>query len=133
MKFTAPKISQSPAVREIDVTFAAVLLVRETPDPEAITLEMHCPTTPAAPFTPLVIPLIVGVLRVAEEVTKAVVANWVVLVPAPAVGAAGVPVKVGEARGAYIEAAVAVVRYPEIEAPPGIVTVPVKVGEANGA
>ena len=33
-------------------------------------------------------------------VTKAVVANCVVLVPAAAVGAAGVPVKVGEANGA---------------------------------
>jgi hypothetical protein len=32
--------------------------------------------------------------------TKAVVATWVVLVPAVAVGAAGVPVRVGEARGA---------------------------------
>jgi hypothetical protein len=40
-----------------------------------------------------------------------VVASWVVLVPADAVGAAGVPVKVGLAIGAYVDAAVAEVRY----------------------
>jgi hypothetical protein len=45
------------------------------------------------------------------------------LVFCAAVGAAGVPVKVGEASGAN----------PEIEAPDGIVTVPVKVGLASGA
>jgi hypothetical protein len=33
--------------------------------------------------------------------TNAVVANWVVLVPGLAVGAVGVPVKAGDARGAY--------------------------------
>jgi hypothetical protein len=55
--------------------------------------------------------------------TNAVVASCVVLVPAVAVGAAGVPVKVGDARGAY----------PLIEAPAGIVTEPVNVGDASGA
>ena len=39
------------------------------------------------------------------------------------VGAAGVPVNVGEAR----------VAKPEIDAPAGMVTVPVNVGEAKGA
>lgn len=55
--------------------------------------------------------------------TNAVVATCVVLVPAVAVGAAGVPVKVGEAKGAK----------PAMLAPEGMVTVPVKVGEAIGA
>jgi hypothetical protein len=39
-------------------------------------------------------------------VTNAVVANWVVLVPAVAVGAAGVPVKVGDANGALVPTSV---------------------------
>ncbi len=43
--------------------------------------------------------------------------------PPDAVGTAGVPVNVGEAKGAK----------PEMLAPDGIVTVPVKVGEASGA
>ena len=43
--------------------------------------------------------------------TNAVVASWVVLVPGAAVGAAGTPVNVGEASGAYVEAAVAMVKY----------------------
>ncbi|MNG18659.1 hypothetical protein D3C84_1027450 [compost metagenome] len=34
--------------------------------------------------------------------TKAVFASWVVLVPATAVGAAGIPVNTGEARGARV-------------------------------
>jgi hypothetical protein len=62
-------------------------------------------------------------------VTKAVVASAVVLLPALCVtpvvpvGSDGVPVNVGEARGAK----------PEMLAPAGIVTVPVNVGEARGA
>jgi hypothetical protein len=39
-------------------------------------------------------------------VTKAVVASWVVLVPAVAVGAVGVPVRAGEASGAFRSSAV---------------------------
>ena len=56
-----------------------------------------------------------------------------VFVPLAAVGAVGVPVSAGEASGAYVEDADAVVRYPEIDAPAGIVTVPVNVGDASGA
>ena len=37
--------------------------------------------------------------------TKAVVAIWVLLVPAPAVGARGTPVKEGETRGALASSA----------------------------
>jgi hypothetical protein len=55
--------------------------------------------------------------------TKAVVAICVVFVAVEAVGAVGVPVRAGEAKGAK----------PEIEAPAGMVTVPVKVGEARFA
>jgi hypothetical protein len=42
--------------------------------------------------------------------TKAVVAICVVFVAAAAVGAVGVPVKAGEAFGAYVEAAEVVVK-----------------------
>lgn len=71
--------------------------------------------------------------------TKAVVAMRVVLVPADAVGAAGVPVKVGEARFALRLSAVvtkAVVASCVVEVPAvavGAAGVPVKVGEARGA
>ena len=48
--------------------------------------------------------LVIGPVKLAFVVfaaaTKAVVANCVVFVPAPAVGAVGVPVKAGEAKGA---------------------------------
>ena len=54
------------------------------------------------------------------------------LIDAPA-GIVTVPVKVGLARGAYVELADEVVRYPLMEAPAGIVTVPVNVGEAKVA
>lgn len=53
--------------------------------------------------------------------------------PFAAVGDVGVPVSAGEMSGAYVEDADAVVRYPEIDAPDGIVTVPVNVGDARGA
>jgi hypothetical protein len=85
-------------------------------------------------------------------VTNAVEAAWVVLVPATAVGTSGVPVNVGLDSGAYVDEAVAVVKYedmpeivwyvldavaevkyPLIFAPEGIVTVPVNVGLASGA
>ena len=55
--------------------------------------------------------------------TKAVVAICVVFVLTAAVVESGVPVKVGDARGAK----------PEMLAPDGMVTVPVKVGDARGA
>ena len=46
--------------------------------------------------------------------TKAVVASCVVFVAAAAVGAVGVPVNAGEAKGAYVEDALEVVRYPPL-------------------
>jgi hypothetical protein len=46
--------------------------------------------------------------------TNAVVATWVVLVPAVAVGAAGTPVNVGDAIGAYVLDAVAVANLESI-------------------
>ena len=64
---------------------------------------IHSPTLPAAALLPFVTPTMLGVVIVGElEVTalaktNAVVASWVVLVPKVAVGAAGTPVKVGEA------------------------------------
>jgi hypothetical protein len=50
---------------------------------------------------PLASPTFTGTPATAV-VTNAVVASWVVLVPAVAVGAAGVPVNVGEANGARL-------------------------------
>jgi hypothetical protein len=47
-----------------------------------------------------------AVAALTAAVTKAVVASWVVLVPAVAVGAAGVPVNVGLASGALVASAV---------------------------
>lgn len=47
---------------------------------------------------------------VTAEFTIAVVAIWVVDVVAETVGAVGTPVRFGEAKGAYVEAALAVVR-----------------------
>jgi hypothetical protein len=44
-------------------------------------------------------PFIAGAVLAAWPTTKAVVATWVVFVFADAVGAAGVPVNVGEASG----------------------------------
>jgi hypothetical protein len=46
------------------------------------------------------VPFIGGAVDDACPRTKAVVAIWVVLVPAPAVGAVGVPVRLGDAIGA---------------------------------
>ena len=65
------------------------------------------PVMPAPPPTNCVavtVPVKVGEARLAFKlsavVANAVVASCVVLVPAAAVGAAGVPVNVGEAKGA---------------------------------
>jgi hypothetical protein len=71
------------------------------------------------------------------DVTKAVVAIWVVFVPAVAVGAVGVPVKAGEARFALRLSAVvtkAVVAICVVDVPAvavGAAGVPVKVGLAR--
>jgi len=79
--------------------------------------------------SPVKVGLAMFAFRLFAVVTKAVVARAVVespavwVVPIVPVGRVGVPVKVGEARGAN----------PEIEAPDGMVTVPVKVGLARGA
>lgn len=120
-----PVTSQSPADREIEVIFAVVFVVRLTPVPVAVT---YSPTLPTFALLLVVVPTMPEVcegvkLPVDERVvaatgsgvvlpypaaggvaklatTLAVVANCVVLVPAAAVGAAGVPVNVGEAKGA---------------------------------
>src|SRR5487761_798640 len=46
-KATAPLTSQSPAVREIEVTFAGVAVVNATAEPAAILGEVYSPTLPA--------------------------------------------------------------------------------------
>ena len=52
--------------------------------------------------TPLTVSDALGVPAVTAALTKAVVASWVVLVPAVAVGALGTPVNVGPASGAFL-------------------------------
>ena len=69
-------------------------------------------------------------------VTNAVVASCVVLVPAVAVGAAGVPVSVGLASGAKLVDTNAVVASCVVLVPPaavGAAGTPVNVGDASGA
>jgi hypothetical protein len=61
-----------------------------------------------APVLGAVLPIDVGLASFAT--TYPVVAIWVLFVNSAAVGAAGVPVNVGLATGAYVEAALAVVR-----------------------
>ncbi len=68
--------------------------------------------------------------------TNAVVATWVELVPKDAVGAVGVPVKAGLAKGAKPVATNAVVANCVVLVPAaavGALGVPVNVGEAIGA
>jgi hypothetical protein len=71
-------------------------------------------------------------VRYPWALTKAVLAIVVEESAVRAVGTVGVPVKAGDAKGAY-DARDEVVTYPEMLAPEGIVTVPVKVGLAIGA
>jgi hypothetical protein len=54
-----------------------------------VTLILHVPDAPP--------PVLVGASLAISELTKAVVAIWVVLVPTAAVGAVGAPVSAGEA------------------------------------
>ena len=115
-------------------------LVVQGPPPPAVATQLRAPaavdesTYPSAPGFPKT-----GSFPATAEVTKAVVAIWVVLVPPVAVGAAGVPVNVGEASGALTarpEATKAVVAICVVLVPPvavGAAGVPVKVGEASGA
>ena len=68
--------------------------------------------------------------------TKAVVASWVVLVPAAAVGAVGVPVNAGETVETALASTKAVVAICVVfvdRAAVGAVGVPVSAGEASGA
>lgn len=129
---TFPYTSQSPAVRDIEATFKGEFEVIAVP-PELVAA-MTSPTLPAFALLLVVVPTMPLVcegvkLPVDERVvkapvlgatlpiptcgdckvpsTKAVVASCVVLVPAAALGAAGTPVKVGLASGAYVLAAVA--------------------------
>lgn len=75
-KLTCPHTSQSPAVREIEVTLAAVAVVRETAEPLATEAVRTSPTLPAFALSAAVVPLmplvVEGVIRpVALRVVKA--------------------------------------------------------------
>jgi hypothetical protein len=64
------------------------------------------PSAAASSFSVSSVPGALSTRAAVAACTKAVVAIWVVFVPAVAVGAAGVPVKVGEASGAFASSAV---------------------------
>jgi hypothetical protein len=70
------------------VAFVALVAVAALP----LMLIPHVPDAP--------VPVLVGASSAICATTKAVVASWVVFVLRAAVGAAGTPVKVGEASGA---------------------------------
>lgn len=111
-----PDTSQSPAVKDTEVMLAGAPEDRETPLAELV---WNSPTLPALALLLVLVPTIPAVwdgvmvllavivvkeparlLPVIAEFTIAVVAICVVLVVAEAVGAAGTPVKVGEANKA---------------------------------
>lgn len=113
-----PLTSQSPAVKVILVTFAAMFVVSAIP---VATAFAYSPTLPACALSAAAVPLM------------PIVVDGVISPVAVRAAAVAVPVNVGDANGAYVDAALAVVKYPATDAPPGIVTVPVNVGEASGA
>lgn len=130
VKQTTPSTSQSPAVRLIDAMFWVVPLLRETGvlellwhpvgEPPFVTwAQTYSPTLPAFALLFVVVPampavcdgvmmplaaIVVNDPALPPPVTafcaNAVVAICVVLVPALAVGAVGVPLSAGDAIGA---------------------------------
>lgn len=123
----------------VDATVAALAGVNVNAVVTSLELKTTAPVRVLNEATP------VAAVTMAE-VTNAVVAICVVLVPAVAVGATGVPVKAGEANGAYVLrfGAAAVIAAPTnavdaacvVDVPAvavGTVGVPVSAGLANGA
>lgn len=68
---TFPHKSQSPAVRDIDVTSLAVILTRETAEATAIVLVTNSPTLSAAALLLVVVPMIPEVLEKVKLVADA--------------------------------------------------------------
>jgi hypothetical protein len=114
LPYKVPKAENNPAYV---VLLTALPSQYSQPVGTVATVPAHIITDPA------------GVVLATAVPTKAVVAICVVFVPADAVGAAGVPVKVGDARGAFVPscvdidvdvstvfncAAVAVIEVPDI-------------------
>lgn len=148
-----PTMSQSPGPTLILDPLAAVPEVSET----FVRFEGvgNSPTLPAWALSFVDVALIpielVGLIRpdaatvvnepalpppVTAFCAKAVVAIWVVFVPAAAVGAVGVPVRAGDAKGANLFATKAVVASCVVFVPGaavGAVGVPVNAGDASSA
>lgn len=81
-----PHTSQSPAVRLIDVTLAATLVVSATGEPSGTVAEMNSPTLPALALLFVVVPTIPAVCEgVIVPDANTVVKDPVLGVPAPIV------------------------------------------------
>ena len=90
LKVTSP-VSVPPASGSLVAIEFVTVVLKLASSPKAAASSFNVFSAPGAESTMLAIPV----------VTKAVVASCVVLVPADAVGAAGVPVKVGPAIFAF--------------------------------
>src|SRR6185312_11009619 len=82
-KAILPNTSQSPAVKLIDVTFAVVLVVKETAEPTKIVLSMNSPTYPDAALSLVLVPLIeIPAVRVIfPSVSPKTISEFCVTVP----------------------------------------------------
>ena len=96
---TAPLTSQSPAVKDIEVTLALVTVVKAMAEPEATVLEIVSPTLPALALLLVVVPTIPEVwegvklpveARVVKVPTEGVVAPTVIPLIEPPVAAKAV-------------------------------------------
>ena len=104
-------VDKIPVVGKVtDVVAVDVNVVAKAPDvvklpPKVIVLPVLA--TPVPPLAPATTPVtLVALPEATALVTNAVVATCVVLSPAVAVGAKGVPVNVGDAKGAFASKAV---------------------------
>ena len=103
MEFPVPGATLSCTVKFLTVavagdarsTFVSVVLLKPPPPIGKNAVPVNVRDGPEYVTIPAALPA-----AASAAVTNAVVASWVVLVKAAAVGAAGIPVKVGEASGA---------------------------------
>jgi hypothetical protein len=92
---TVPHTSQSPAVKEIDVTFAGVPEVNETAEPTRIVEEIYSPILPAFALLFVVVPTI------PEVWLGVIVPVALIVVKAPLAGVVN-PIDEGDANMAVI-------------------------------
>lgn len=72
LKTTCPETSQSPAVRDMDVIFVSVAVVKAIGDACATLAEMYSPTLPALALLFVVVPMMPSVCEVVSEPAKTV-------------------------------------------------------------